>query len=56
MLSTARPTVPRIDWEQDTDLVPVFNLVLGRIRILAESGLTLVMVLHDYMLKRIAPL
>jgi hypothetical protein len=56
MLSTAGSTVPRIDWEQDPDLVPVFNLVLGRIRILAESGLTMMMVLHDYVLKRIAPL
>jgi hypothetical protein len=30
--------------------------VLGRIRILAMSGLTSMMVLHDYVLKRIAPL
>jgi hypothetical protein len=30
--------------------------VLGRIRILAESGLTPMMVLHDYVSKRIVPL
>jgi hypothetical protein len=30
--------------------------VLGRIRILAEGGLTSMMVLHDYVWKRIAPL
>jgi hypothetical protein len=34
----------------------VFNPVLGRIRILAESRLSSMMVLHDYVLKRIAPL
>jgi hypothetical protein len=34
----------------------IFNPVLGRIRILAESGLISMMVLHDYMLKRITPL
>jgi hypothetical protein len=32
------------------------TLVLGRIRILAESGLTSMMVLHDYVLKCITPL
>jgi hypothetical protein len=30
--------------------------MLGRIRILAESGLTTMMVLHDFVSKRIAPL
>jgi hypothetical protein len=37
-------------------LEPVFNPVLGRIRILAKSGLTSMMVLHDYVSKRIMPL
>jgi hypothetical protein len=46
---------PRIDWEQDPYLELIFNPVLGRIRILAESGLISMMVLHDYMLKRITP-
>jgi hypothetical protein len=47
---------PRIDWEQDPYLEPIFNPVLGRIRILAESGLTSMMVLHDYVLKHVTPL
>jgi hypothetical protein len=56
VLPTAVPTAPHVDWEQDPDLEPVFNPVLGRIRILAKGGLTSTMVLHDYVLKRIAPL
>jgi hypothetical protein len=56
MLSTATPTVPWADWEQDPGLEPAYNPMLGWIRILAESGLTPMMVLHDFMSKRIAPL
>jgi hypothetical protein len=56
MLSTATPMAPRIDKEQDPGLEPVFNPVLGRIQILVESGLTSMMVLHDYVSKRIVPL
>jgi hypothetical protein len=37
-------------------LKPVFNPVLGRIQILAEKGLTSMMVLHDYVSKCITPL
>jgi hypothetical protein len=55
-LLTAALRGPRVDWEQDLDLEPAYNPVLGRIRILVESGLTPMMVLHDYVLKRIAPL
>jgi hypothetical protein len=55
MLSTAVKMTPHVDWEQDLSLAPFFNPVLGRIRILDESGLTSMMVLHDYVLKRIAP-
>jgi hypothetical protein len=54
-LPTATPTTPSIDWEQDPGLEPIFNPVLGRIRILAESGLTSMMVLHDYVSKCIVP-
>jgi hypothetical protein len=36
--------------------VSAYNPVLGRIRILVESGLTPMMVLHDYVSKCIAPL
>jgi hypothetical protein len=37
-------------------LEPGFNSVLGRIQILAESGLMSMMVLHDYVSNRITPL
>jgi hypothetical protein len=56
MLSTAAPTTPWVHWEQDPGLEPVFNPVLGMIRILAVGGLTSTMVLHDYVSKRIASL
>jgi hypothetical protein len=46
----------RTDWEQDPGLEPAYNPMLGRIRILAESGLTPMMVLHDFVSKRITPL
>jgi hypothetical protein len=47
---------PRVDWEQDPGLEPVFIPMLGRIWILAESGHTSMMVLYDYVSKRITPL
>jgi hypothetical protein len=47
---------PRVHWEEDPGLEPVFNPMLGRIWILAEGGLTSMMVLHDYVSKRIMPL
>jgi hypothetical protein len=56
MLSTAASMTPRVDWEQDPGLEPVFNPMLGRIWILAESGHTSMMVLYDYVSKRITPL
>jgi hypothetical protein len=40
----------------DPSLEPAYNPVLGRIRILTESRLTPMMVLHDYVSKRITPL
>jgi hypothetical protein len=55
-LPATAPMAPHIDWEQDPGFEPIFILVLGRIRILAENGLTSMMVLHDYVSKRIAPL
>jgi hypothetical protein len=55
-LPIAALTAPHIDWEQDPGLEPAYNPMLGKIRILAESGLTSMMMLHDYVLKRIAPL
>jgi hypothetical protein len=56
MLSTAAPMVSCIDWEQNPTLELVFNPVLGRIQILAEGGLISMMVLHDYVSKRITSL
>jgi hypothetical protein len=55
-LPTATPTAPHVDWEQDPGLEPAYIAVLGKIQILVESELTPMMVLHDYMSKRIAPL
>jgi hypothetical protein len=55
-LPTATPTAPRVDWEQDPGLEPAYNPMLGKIQILAESGLTLMIVLHDYVSKCITPL
>jgi hypothetical protein len=52
-LLTTASMVPRINWEQDPGLELIFNPVLGRIQILAESGLTSMMVLHDYVSKHI---
>jgi hypothetical protein len=53
---TATPMAPHVDWEQDPGLEPAYNLVLCRIRILTGSGLRSMMVLHDYLSKRITPL
>jgi hypothetical protein len=55
-LLTTTSMAPRIDWEQDPSIEPAYNPVLGKIRILAESGLTPMMVLHDYVWKCITPL
>jgi hypothetical protein len=55
-LPIAASTTPRFDWEQDPGLEPTYNPMLSRIRILFETRLTSMMVLHDYVSKRIAPL
>jgi hypothetical protein len=49
VLPTTTRSAPCADWEQNSKLEPVFNPVLGRIRILAESGLPSMMVLHDFL-------
>jgi hypothetical protein len=48
VLLTVAPMAPGLE--------PAFNPVLGRIQILAESGLSSMMVLHDFLSKRITPL
>jgi hypothetical protein len=55
-LPTAALMALRVDWEQDPGLEPVYNPVLGRIRILAESRFTSMISLYDYVSRRIAPL
>jgi hypothetical protein len=47
-LPTIASTAPRADWEQDPGLEPAYNLVLGRIQILAKSGHTPMMVLYAH--------
>jgi hypothetical protein len=48
VLPTAASMAPRADWEQDPNLQPVYDLVLARIRFLADKGLTSMMVLYDF--------
>jgi hypothetical protein len=49
-------TLDRTEWGKDPDLEPGFDPVLDRIQYLAENGLTSLMVLHDFLSKRLAPL
>jgi hypothetical protein len=53
--ATAR-TLDRAEWGKDPGLELGFDPVLDRIQYLAESGLTSLMVLHDFLSKRLAPL
>jgi hypothetical protein len=43
-------------WEKVPDLRQAYNPVVKRIKFLAENGLTSMMVLFDFLRKRIAPL
>jgi hypothetical protein len=43
-------------WEKVPDLWQAYNPVVKRIKFLAENGLTSMMVLFDFLRKRIAPL
>jgi hypothetical protein len=49
-------TLDRTEWGKDPGLKPSFDPVLDRIQYLVENGLTSLMVLHDFLSKRIAPL
>jgi hypothetical protein len=55
-LPVGGPTLDRTEWGKDPGLEPGFDLVLERVQYLAENGLTSLMVLHDFLSKRIAPL
>jgi hypothetical protein len=46
----------RSGWEKILDLQPAYLPVLKRIQFLAENGLTSMMVLFDFLSKRITPL
>jgi hypothetical protein len=55
-LPTGGPTTDRASWRAKPSLQPEFDSVLGKIRSLAESGLTSWHVLRDFLKHRIAPL
>jgi hypothetical protein len=50
------PTLDRAGWVKDPGLESGFNPVLDQIWYLAENGVTSLMVLHDFLSKRLAPL
>ena len=55
-LPTEGPTSDRQSWRAKPSLPPAFDPVLSKIRSLAESGLTSLHVLGDFLKRRIAPL
>jgi hypothetical protein len=55
-LPIAAPTLDRVEWVKDPGLESRFNLVLDQIRYLAENDLASLMVLHDFLSKRLTPL
>jgi hypothetical protein len=56
MIPAAAPTIDRAEWGKDPGLESGFDPMLDQIQYLAESGLTSLMVLHDFLSKRLAPL
>jgi hypothetical protein len=56
VIPAAAPTLNRAEWGKDPGLESGFDPVLDRIQHLAESGLTSLMVLHDFLSRRLAPL
>jgi len=55
-LPTEGPATDRASWRAKPSLQPEFDSVLSKIRSLAESGLTSLHVLGDFLKRRIAPL
>jgi hypothetical protein len=49
-------TLDHAEWVKDPSLESGFDPVLDLICYLAENGLTLLMVLHDFLSKRLVPL
>jgi hypothetical protein len=56
MIPAAAPTLNRAEWGKDPGLESGFDPVLDWIQYLAESGLTSLMVLHDFLSRRLVPL
>jgi hypothetical protein len=56
VIPAAAPTLNRAEWGKDPGLESGFDPVLDRIQYLAESGLTSLMVMHDFLSRRLAPL
>jgi hypothetical protein len=56
VLPVGGPTLDRTEWGKDPGLELGFDPVLDQIQYLAENGLTSLMVLHNFLSKRLAPL
>jgi hypothetical protein len=56
VIPAAAPTLDRAEWGKDPGLESGFDPVLDRIQYLAKSGLTSLMILHDFLSRRLAPL
>jgi hypothetical protein len=56
VIPAAAPTLNRAEWGKDPGLESGFDLVLDRIQYLVESGLTSLMVMHNFLSRRLAPL
>jgi hypothetical protein len=56
VLPVSGPTLDHTKWGKDPGLEPGFNPVFDRIQYLAKNSLTSLMVLHDFLSKRLAPL
>jgi hypothetical protein len=55
VIPAATPMLNRVEWGKDPGLESGFDPVLDRIQYLAESGLTSLMVLHDFMSRLLTP-
>jgi hypothetical protein len=55
VIPAAAPTLNHAEWGKDPGLESGFDPVLDRIQYLAESGLTSLMVMHDFLSRSLAP-
>jgi hypothetical protein len=56
LLPTESPTAKRSDWEEAPMLHRAYELMIKRIKLLMSHGLTMMLVLHDILMRRILPL